>query len=665
MSDAVWSSRWNVACTHPDHPGAILNLSEFAEGAPDQKVGQGSHMWSGGFRGRPDLLDDLLPVLRAKHGSSNPNNFAQVQSYLRTLYRFLDAYEDRLERSGVSYQAVHRLHHLTGPHLDMMSKPGPGGEWVAAHQHVMSPLRTLILDAVYYHGLPELHLAALSRRRPLRKDTSTPEEAASLIRFLRGEVLAIFVRWRRADELAMVGRNLLDGSLEANRKEHDFGELIEADAHATYRALVARSGHPLPTVQMMRVALGLPKGSKLPHWWPRYIDNGHLPEGRSAGDLISFKDLSAGMYPTTQDLMLCSLLCLGRSAWNAGTLFAMDIANWCSRYDDQAIWVFSRKWRAGGSYQYTVSRERERTSVYGVVTALIDRTSTLRSWLAKNRNAHPTPDIALRSPWLGASDRANLLLFTVDPGNAKPANYHLKYAIEKHNKSHRAKIQVGVMSTGDFRDVAAEWVYRHSRYSTWITMVLLGHKHLSTTRGYVATRAARQESHAAVKSVMDDVFQQISGSHSWDPVLTRAMVEGVELSEDAKARLYVYRSHRTYDGSICADPFHPPRQIDPNHPGDGKARCIQGHRCMASSCPNAYVFKESLPWLARRVAELKWLEQQDGMVKFATSTDARDLSELLRTLAQWPEVDVQNELTLWRERIENGTHRPLRLAGQH
>jgi len=440
--------------------------------------------------------------------------------------------------------------------------------------------------------------------------------------------------------------------------------MSEADAHATYRAVAAASGYPLPTVQMVRGALGLAPGTKLPSWWPHYVDPSSIPEGRLVGGLISLRALAAGLYPTTQDLMKCALLCLGRSAWNPGTLSSLDIANWCSRYDERAIWVFSRKWRSGGAYQYTVSNERERTSVYGIICKLIERTKALRSWLKTNRDAHPTPDIALRSPWLGMSDRVNLLLMTVDPGNSFIINRHLKSAIAKHNQSPDSKALVGDMNCTDFRDIAAEWTYRNSRYSMWITMVLLGHKHLSTTRIYVATRASRRESHAAVSSVMDDVFQQISESHRWDPTLTRAAVEGMDLSEDAIARLNSYRDQRTYDGSVCSDPFHPPRRIDPSHPGDGKTRCIQGHRCAAACCPNGHVFKESLSWLARRTAELEWLEQKLGAVRFSTSTEKEDLSELQRTLSQWPEVEVQRELQHWREKLADGSHRPLRFAGR-
>ena len=195
-------------------------------------------------------------------------------------------------------------------------------------------------------------------------------------------------------------------------------------------------------------------------------------------------------------------------------------------------------------------------------------------------------------------------------------------------------------------------------------MVLLGHKNLATTRSYVATRAARNESHAAVKSVLDDVFQQIFERRQWDPTLTRAVVEGVDLSDEAKLRLRLYRSQMTYDGCVCANPFNPPRDIDPGNPLDGKTRCIQGHRCAAKSCPLAYVFEESLPWLARRTAELEWIEQELGTVRFSISSEKDDLIGLRKTLSQWPEADVQRELEIWRTKLKEGTHRPLRFAGR-
>ncbi|GLR00115.1 hypothetical protein GCM10007863_45350 [Dyella mobilis] len=263
------------------------------------------------------------------------------------------------------------------------------------------------------------------------------------------------------------------------------------------------------------------------------------------------------------------------------------------------------------------------------------------------------------------SSRVNLLLFTVDPTQVKVANDHLKLAIARHNQWPRSKLQVRDTTIGDFRDIAAAWVYRNSRYSVWVTMLFLDHKQMSTTRGYLDTQAARQESHAAVKSVMDDVFEQIVVTRTWDAALTRAKVEGIDVSDGDKSRLNWYRSQRTYDGSVCEDHFNPPRNIDPANPRNGKVRCIQGHRCVASRCPLAKVFNESLPWIARRAAELEWQEEQTGMVRFSVSTDESDLEELRRTLKQWPEKEVEKELKHWLDRLRDGTHRPLRIAGQH
>ncbi|MFC5741554.1 hypothetical protein [Dyella tabacisoli] len=664
MSPANGLNPWEIPCTHPDYPGDAHDLSEFAFGAPDAKKGPGSYHWRGGFRGRSGLLEDLMPVIRTKYSKDPSAHFSTcVTSGLRSLYRFLDAYENSLDRKQVAYQPVERLHHLTGSHLDLMCKPGPHGEWVAAKNGVSKHVRTLILDAIHTNELPAIHIPALFKLRAKPKDPPTLDEFTAIVRHLRSHVLKMLARWQRTDGLAAVGRDLLIMQATKHKLPAKLST-TEADAHATYRALIRRTGHPVPNAIMLKDVLGIAAANSIPKWWPRYGED-NLPPGRQQGSIVNFADMAAGLYPTTEDVALCALLCLGRSAWNPATLFSMDIASWYSQYDEQAIWMFAPKGRADGAYQYTVGRVGERTGMFNVVRALIERSAPLRSWLIDNRNGHPRPDIALRSPWLGLNDRATEYVYVANPKGDCSPNRHLKKAIERHNQSLNAKIQVRPMSCGDFRDVAAAWVYRQSRYSTWVTRLLLGHKHLSTTRIYLATRAAREESHRQLKSVMDDVFEQFTLVHRWDPVLTRAKIEGVSLDDDANDRLDEYRRQRTYDGSICSDPFNPPRDVDPDHPRDGKARCIQGHRCVASCCPNANVFEESLPFLARRVVELEWLERQLGTVRFSTSTDQHDLLELRKTLTQWPKEQVAEQLRHWRGRIEDGSHRPLRLAGRH
>jgi hypothetical protein len=650
-----------IPCTHPDYPGTHHDLSEFLDGAPDVKTGKGGYRWIGGFSGRPELLRDLLPVIRANYSKYPPLHFhSLIVGGLRFLYRFLDAYEHLAGSQGL--HPVSRLHHLTASHLDLMSLPGPNKAWDPAPYRIARIIRTLVLDAIQDVGLPPVHVSALIRPRASPKEPPSGDECKSLVRFLRSEVIAIFDRWKRSDALASVGRDLIALRAQGNGR---VSEVLptEADAHATYRSLVTRTGHALPNCAMLNESLGLASRG-LPDWWPCYSAQ-DVSHGKKPGTKVIVTDLAAGLYPTTQDILLCALLCLGRSAWNSSTLFSIDINDWWNQYDEKAAWLFAPKARSGGAYQYTVSRIGERTGVYEIIQALIKRSASLRKWLENHRNAHPTPDIALRSPWLGTNDGMNYLLFTVDPRSDKHANLHLKKVIERHNESPSAKVKIRNMCCRDFRNVAAGWVYRNSRYSTWLAMILLGHKNASTTRTYLYTRAARAESHSAVKTVMDDVFDQVVTSRRWDPVLSRARVEGVDITDEARAKLDLYRERRTYDGSVCRSPTNPPDDIDPKNPRDGKTRCIQGHRCVAAHCPNAIVFKESLPWLARRTAELEWFAQNVGAVRFSTSTDADDLQVLRATLRQWPREEVERELQHWHKQIVDGTHRPLRLAGQH
>jgi len=200
----------------------------------------------------------------------------------------------------------------------MMCKPGPGGEWKAFGPTQTAILRALILDAASLLELPRLFVPRLNGRAPLPKDPPTEDECRSLFRFLRDHVLRMYARWDRADSLALVGRDLAP-LLGAARLISKGLKPTEADAHATYRALVARTGHPIHSGETLRRAFGLFEKPAMPSWWPKYsaVD---APFGRKPGDVISPRDLTSGLYPTFEDVVICALLCLWRSAWNLSTL---------------------------------------------------------------------------------------------------------------------------------------------------------------------------------------------------------------------------------------------------------------------------------------------------------------------------------------------------------
>ena len=200
----------------------------------------------------------------------------------------------------------------------------------------------------------------------------------------------------------------------------------------------------------------------------------------------------------------------------------------------------------------------------------------------------------------------------------------------------------------------------------WVLMVMLGHQNMATTRAYGFRHVSRQESHRLVAKVVDDALQQIETKHAWDPTLTRASVEGIEVTAAGLERLEEHRrQRRTYGGAICTDPCNPPPSIDPTHPRDGRSPCVQGHLCVSRACPRAVVLNDSLTDIAKTVAELEWKRAHTGIVRFAIGSEEQDLAYLQKTLEQWDYKKVEEHLALWRDRIERGEHVPLMFGGQH
>ena len=659
------SRAWIIRCRHPDYPNFTIDLSEFADGAETPSSRRGAHLWLGKFGGRPGLLDDLMPSIIALFGGRPPVRLKFLKGVIRGFWRFLDAYEAWVESRAQFEYRIDRLHHVTGVILELFSQPGPDDRWTAAHDSHLSVMRTLILDAVNHHELPVLSVSSHTRRRATPRDPPSHEEGLSIIRYLRGEVASIFRRWQRADMLARDGRDLIAICAESGGRMPSELQATEADAHATFRALANRLGHPLPSIGAFYDAIPQHfRRKQLPKWWPRY-DERIAARGRLAGDLVSWSDCIAGAYPTSQDVATCALLCIARSAWNPGTLLNIEIDDWWNSYDQDHAWIYAKKDRAAGSLQHTISAKSHPTGIYRIVLRLIERNAPLRSWISENPESIPTPELALRSPWLGSSNKPSDLIFVADPRNTATLNGTLKTHVAGHNAQPEAKIQVRPISSSDFRDIAAAIMYKESRYNMWVLMLMLGHRSIATTRIYGYSRAGRQESHQLVSQVVSDMFDQALQTRRWDPALARARIEGIPVTSVGLQHLEEYRKTRTYSGAICKNPFDPPTNIDPGNPKDGRSRCVQGHLCVARGCPQGIVLNDSLADICKTVAELEWRRTHTGTVRFSVGSEEQDLFYLQETLKQWPAAKVAKQLALWRERIARGEHKPILYAGQH
>lgn len=650
---------WVVTCLHSDYYGVEIDLSDLALG----KFKSNNHKCAGSYTGRPGLLRDLLPAIRAHHSHLRPVRINYLyRTVLRGFWRFLDRYEGWRQKNGVQLR-IDSLAQISAAVVEAWANPGPAGAWKVAPYGCQSEVRRLIVAAVGLAGGRPLLLAPVAIRKADPKDTATEEEGLRIIKYLRKEVARIFAEWRRADALAKQGRDLLDIAIANGGWLPDDVVPTEADAHATFRAFTARMGKPTASVSEFNKLTITPSRKSLPAWWPRHAVNRDQMRG-NVGDVVSWGECQAGAYPNSVQVTTIALLALARTGWNVSTLLAMDYEDWSAPYDEDHYWLHATKERSDGARQFSISRGQQVTGTYQIVKRLIERGQPLRDAAIADPGRLGLVESELRSPWLGLNQTFSNRLYVASPYRGTSLSRAMATHIVAINSTAPDDEKVRGVTPSDFRDIAAAVMYRDSRYNAWILMVMLGHKNMITTRSYGFRHSVRQESHQQVVEVVCDVLEQVSHTKKWDPALTRARVEGISISEDALERLDHYRKARTYSGVLCRNPRDPPSSIDPTHPKDGSAHCIQGHLCVARACPQAVVLNDSLSGICKMLAELESKRMMLGAVRFAAGSELKDMAYLQRTLEQWPEESVQKHLAHWRSEISRGRHIPLMFAGQ-
>lgn len=638
-----------VISEHPDYSGEIVDFGELFCGAPDTK--SGNALWRGGFSARPELAAELLPAVRAIYAMRTLMVLNQALTSLRSFFRFLDSYEVFTSTESTRVR-VTRLHQISSALLEAFAQPGPHGKWHRAAYSYASNVRTIVFFAISTHGLPELTTGYSRRPKPALKDTATEREGLLIIRHLRSQVLAVIKRWQRADRLALSGRDLAAIYLKHGDKGCRACSPTEADAHATFRAYIKNTGTLIPDGPSMYAKFG--GGRNFPiAWWPR----------NASGETVGLLALIAGLYPTSEDVATFALMCLARSAWNPSTLLNIELGNWYSTFDADNAWIYAVKDRAQGTLQYSISPRAQQSGVFNLVSLLIERSAPLRAILEAGTGKRT--EIGKRSPWIGVNGRPSEQIYVADPREVRTLNNWLKRHVEQCNATLEADQKVRHVTASDFRDIAAASTFQRSNYSVFMMMILLGHRRISSARAYGFRRSSREESHRLVLQVVDNVLEQSRVAAKWDATLTRAAVESVDFDSADLQRLADYRANRTYSGAICKDPTNPPRSIDPNHPNDGKAVCIQGHLCVARSCPQAVVFNDSIDSICKTIAELECRRDSVGAVRFQASSSWDDLERLRTTAEQWPSQEVTLRISEWTRRISSGAHIPILFAGQH
>ena len=630
-----------ITCNHADFAGYTLDLSEFWDGAPENRKGPGSHNWAGGFQGRPLLADNLIETIRAKADQESPDALRVRRTSLRTFWRYLDAYE------RFSGDRVERLADVGSVLGGLWLEPPPKSLWSRPYRGAYESVHNLIQSAREEHGLTGHFWWPLSERDKVsRADVPSEEQARELTHVLKAIAHAVYKRWSDSDHLAATGRNLIEVYRRGAPNEEK--KATEADCHATYRAIIAETGDPLPDAVEIRRVLGLdPSKPQLPPAWP-----------------VTLEQLANGLYPNHDDICCFVALFLARTGWNPATAFALDISNdeWAQPIGDPTAnlwWIQSFKLRAE-LWQDTICSGKVSTGPYQIVTRLIARTAPLRALALTSPERTHLPAIAMRSPWLAYSLGSRGSSVTV-VYQTQYVGDQIKRLAREHNARTPHKVQIPeTFKSSDFRDVVAAFTFRDSRYSMLLVQWVLGHKHLRSVRSYLRSRMWRQHSEAALKQFGTVLVDEIEVHKRVDPTILRARVENHEVTAEQVERLLAYR---TAVGMGCQDSRRPDPHIDPDNPLDGSRVCANGDRC--AGCTQGVALWDSLPLLCKKVAKLEWLRGQFAGGSFYESHHADDLVVFEATIKQWPEEDVAAELAKWRMMIRNGSYRPAKFGGEH
>lgn len=645
----VMASEFIVISEHKDYLTASVctDFGELWVGSD----GSRSKNWLGSFSGRPGLASDMFPVIKIVAASRRPQAMATLLHELRSFWRFLDAFESDIQSfadervdSVVSIDTIHGMRWL---------RPIEN-KWAAARPEKYRSVLSIIQAARQIVGLgPVYWPPAKNPDRLVRTDSPSKVHGIKIIRLLTRKAHHIWKRWDDADAMAKAGRSLIGFS----KKELEEQSVTEADIHATYREVIILTGDPAPVMSAFARKVGFSKS--LPQWWPR------KKVGPRAGRAISIQsDILPGLYPTCEDLYCLVSLFMARSGWNPTTVFALDCSAdelWYRQYGEELVWIHSYKER-GREWQDTISPRGHSTHCFQIILRLLARTEALRKKAKDDISRSALPEVAVRSPWLSVSDSTVIRSLTND--HLLRVRGFLTKLITAHNIEATVIDQLPIVKPSDFRDIFAEAAHRGGNYSVFITQLALGHKNSSTTRRYLRSLAWRKESESKLNTLVTEVFGQIEVHRVIDFTLLRATMDGVTITSEQIERLGVYRRNRTYSGLGCKSPHEPPEWIDPHHPHDGKAICAQGHRC--ASCPKGVVFKDSLPHLAKCLAELEWTRNHIGDVRWYESSDSVDIEVIRATLAQWPEEEVSRATSEWKRKIELGEHTILvSAAGTH
>lgn len=665
-----------------DHPteNCPVDLRVFAAG---ESTNPGRARWVGAFSGRPELIHQMAPAIKARLTLAAPGTCRSYTFALRTIWRVFDQMESIVGPDGQSVRRLTSVEHLTHLHEAAAHNAAIGTKQFAI-------ALTLFNDARHLLRLGSLWWTIPSYGEPSRQ--LLPEDQAKALRIaIKRDWQRVQLVWERHDAIR---RGEDPDTLDAMEKQN----AGVVDLYVAQNQLLAANWRHFADIQRGTGRI-LPTTEQVFEGSDRAFHKYH-----SGIDITTMRAIA---FPTVEEADIAFHMSLAGCGWNPSTLLSGVDASLPERVfihpkdpnqhvlvvegqdegtgEEEEVAMQGVKRRAGGRLQFCMGLKKNPASPPNIVAKYIERTQGLRRQLrmdceeARNRlasltsSAAPQADIerqflryqtlqqGLRNVWLYVehSGQINWLdgkrwvrYGSVAAG--KKLSY-LDTVIERLNieRVKRNEPLIARIVPSDFRDLFARWVHIQSGGNVIAVMHALGHAGLRSTDGYLNNNIFDAENDEAVHRFMTHLFSEL-GKGRIDLTILAQLVRNGPLTEEMHKRLKEYRGlMRSRIKVACADVKHPPAHIAPEHQ-EGKW-C--GPQCCLRKCHNARFLPESLDGIAMRVEELLVMSSHLPLATWRGNGFEIELASgeyLLDDLFKM--TDVESARSYWRDKIASGEH---------
>ncbi|HDR9153354.1 TPA: hypothetical protein QDA88_005783, partial [Burkholderia vietnamiensis] len=527
-------------------------LDEFKVGR-GEATGRGSRAWKGGFRGRPELIADLLPAIKLRHGMEKLFVFKSVLTALRNWWRFLDSCHD--------IAPVDRIEDIDDLHGALQVRDG------VQKQSTMLFL-SLVNDARRSKGLPRLYWPTPESPTAML-DLPNPSHIGAIYHELKRGVYEMFHRFEIADRFAEEGENW-----DQREEEREWGSAwSEKDIHATYRGFCARIGNPTASPSVCRAKMTMPCVA-----WT-----------------YNTKAAIFGRFPSRSDIQDCFCLFLLRTGWNASTALNINVeheADWfCLHPTSPAHHIVKSVKSRGNTTQIAIGLNRSSLSPGNLLRFLAARTEPLREVLRSElstllaepgelrvRNRIAELRRCLRSPWLFVSSKDYSKIQALDATSyalESQGRTKLHQIIRELNGNRPASDQIPLLALGDFRDAYISFAYEQSGYSWLVAQLAAGHGSHESLATYLRKRRWKAHGETKFRDFGNAMWREIEIHRAVDPAILAVWVQRGEVSDEQRYRWLAHKD-RTRVGMGCRNFRKPPYRIAPDH--------IEGRGCRTQRC---------------------------------------------------------------------------------